>query len=104
MEESVYYRQHVFFCTDKRRHGVACSDFGSEAAKRCAKSLLSHHNMGGRGGVRVSGSGCLGRCSEGPVAVIYPEGVWYSYDNYGDVKKLVEEHLLNGNVVEDLRL
>jgi (2Fe-2S) ferredoxin len=49
-------------------------------------------------------AGCLDRCDEGPVAVVYPEGVWYTYVDQADVDEIVEEHLLNGRVVERLRI
>lgn len=68
--------------------------------KQRAKAL----GIAGPGGVRVNKSGCLDRCSEGPVAVVYPEGVWYTYADRDDIDEIVEEHLLNGRVVERLKI
>ena len=56
----------------------------------------------GQGKYRASKSGCLGRCSEAPVCVIYPDGTWYSYVDLEDVQQIIEKHLLNGEVVPNL--
>jgi (2Fe-2S) ferredoxin len=52
--------------------------------------------------VRVNKAGCLDRCAGGPVAVVYPEGVWYTVMDKNDVNEIVESHLKNGQVVERL--
>ena len=46
--------------------------------------------------------GCLDRCAAGPVAVVYPEAVWYTYLDMSDIDEIVESHLKNGQVVERL--
>lgn len=69
-------------------------------AKRRLKALGLH----GPGEFRVNRSGCLDRCSEGPVAVVYPDAVWYTYDDVDDIDEIIDEHLLNGHIVERLRL
>ena len=46
--------------------------------------------------------GCLDRCAAGPVAVVYPEGTWYSYVDANDVDEIVESHLKNGKIVHRL--
>jgi (2Fe-2S) ferredoxin len=58
--------------------------------------------LAGSGDVRVNKAGCLDRCSAGPVAVVYPEGVWYTYVDKADIDEIVESHLKNGQVVERL--
>jgi (2Fe-2S) ferredoxin len=57
-----------------------------------------------RGNIRVNTAGCLDRCSEGPVLVIYPEAVWYTYVDQEDLDEIIEEHLLHGRVVERLKI
>jgi (2Fe-2S) ferredoxin len=54
--------------------------------------------------VRVNKAGCLDRCAGGPVAVVYPEAVWYTYVDRNDLDEIVDSHLLQGRVVERLRL
>jgi (2Fe-2S) ferredoxin len=58
--------------------------------------------LAGPGEVRVNKAGCLDRCAGGPVAVVYPEGVWYSYVDTTDIDEIVESHLKNGQVVQRL--
>ena len=56
----------------------------------------------GAGKVRVNKAGCLDRCAGGPIAVVYPEAVWYTYVDEQDIDEIVESHLKNGKVVERL--
>lgn len=54
--------------------------------------------------MRVNKAGCLDRCAGGPVAVVYPEAVWYSYVDAADIDEIVDSHLKNGQVVGRLLL
>ena len=54
--------------------------------------------------MRVNQAGCLDRCAGGPVLVVYPEAVWYTYVDHADIDEIIESHLQNGQVVERLRL
>ena len=54
--------------------------------------------------IRINKSGCLDRCELGPVMVIYPEGIWYSYKNLDDINEILESHLINNKVVERLKI
>jgi (2Fe-2S) ferredoxin len=54
--------------------------------------------------VRVNKAGCLDRCAGGPVAVVYPEAVWYTYVDQQDIEEIVRVHLKCGEVVERLVL
>ena len=49
-------------------------------------------------------AGCLDRCAEGPVMVIYPQAVWYTYIDKDDIDEIIEEHLQNGRIVERLKI
>jgi len=69
-----------------------------------AKQRSKELGIAGPGGVRINTAGCLDRCEEGPVVVIYPEGIWYSYVDREDVDEIIEEHLLQGKVVERLKI
>ena len=69
-------------------------------AKQRSKDL----GIAGPGGIRINTAGCLDRCEDGPVIVVYPEGVWYSYVDQEDVDEIIEEHLLHGRVVERLKI
>jgi (2Fe-2S) ferredoxin len=98
-----YYQRHIFFCTNERQNGDACCAQHNAAAafERC-KSQVKAAGLSGPGQVRVNKAGCLDRCAAGPVAVVYPEAVWYSYVDNGDIDEIVESHLKNGQVVQRL--
>lgn len=100
-----YYRHHLFFCTNQRTDGSACcQNFDSLAMRDYAKQRSKELGLAGPGGVRVNTAGCLDRCQEGPVCVVYPEGVWYTWVDREDVDEIIEEHLRHGRVVERLRI
>ncbi len=100
-----YYKRHIFFCINQRENGeAACSDHNAKGAFDHCKAAVKKANLNGPGQVRVNKAGCLDRCAGGPVAVVYPEGVWYSFVDDHDIDEIVESHLKNGQVVERLRL
>ncbi len=101
-----YYKHHVFFCTNKREDGtVCCQNFNAQSMRDYVKKRCKELGIvGGAGSVRVSTSGCMNRCAEGPVAVVYPDDVWYTYVDEQDLDEIIEEHLLHSRAVERLRI
>ena len=100
-----YYRHHVFFCTNLRADGSACcQQFGAQAMRDYVKQRVKALGLAGKGGVRINTAGCLDRCAEGPVMVVYPEEVWYTYVDQEDLDEIIDEHLQNGRVVDRLRI
>ena len=100
-----YYRRHIFFCTNLREDGrPCCQDAGAAEARAYAKQRIKGLGLAGEGGVRVNTSGCLDRCAEGPVAVVYPEGVWYTYVDKEDIDDIVDQHLARGKEVKRLKI
>ncbi len=73
------FRRHIFVCTNKRDGRPACEDHGAKDALARMKEAVNALPAAEREGVRVSSAGCLGRCAQGPVAVVYPAGEWISY-------------------------
>lgn len=100
-----YYQRHIFFCLNQRDNGENCcaQHHAQEGFERC-KSRVKGEGLAGPGGVRVNKAGCLDRCAGGPVAVVYPEAVWYTFVDDADIDEIVESHLKNGRVVERLLL
>ena len=98
-----YYERHIFFCLNQRSNGEACcaDHHAQQAFDRC-KSQVKSAGLAGPGKVRVNKAGCQDRCAAGPVLVVYPEAVWYSYVDDSDIDEIVESHLKNGQVVERL--
>jgi hypothetical protein len=103
LNPSPYFERHIFFCLNERKNNEACcAQQGAQAAFDHCKSKIKQLGLAGPAQVRVNKAGCLDRCSAGPVAVVYPEGVWYSYVDLSDIDEIVESHLQNGQVVERL--
>lgn len=100
-----FYQYHLFVCSNRREDGKpCCAQFGSIQAKEHLKRRAKEAGIHGAGRVRINSAGCLARCDEGPVIVVYPEEVWYTYVDQQDLDQIFEEHLLAGRVVERLRL
>ncbi len=98
-----YYQRHIFFCLNERSNGEACcAQHAAQAGFDRCKQRVKDAGLSGPGQVRVNKSGCLDRCAAGPVAVVYPEAVWYTYVDAFDIDEIVESHLKNGQVVERL--
>jgi (2Fe-2S) ferredoxin len=100
-----YYRHHMFFCTNERDQGrKCCQDADATEMVAHAKQRTKELKLNGPGKARISASGCMDRCGLGPVIAIYPEAVWYTYAGPADIDEIINEHLVNGRVVERLRL
>ena len=98
-----YYGRHIFFCLNQRKGSEeSCANHqAQESFDRC-KSQVKAAGLSGPGKVRVNKAGCLDRCAGGPIAVVYPDAVWYTYVDRHDIDEIVESHLKNGKVVERL--
>ncbi len=103
--QEAYYARHIFFCLNERKSGeAACAQHQAQEGFDHCKRQIKDAGLSGPGQVRVNKAGCLDRCAGGPVAVVYPEGVWYTYVDTHDIDEIVESHLKQGKVVERLRL
>ena len=101
-------RHHVFVC-----RGTSCSAVGSaEVIAAFEHELLSRGIMFGkekkgknpRGSVVLTECSSVGFCAIGAAVMVYPDGIWYAQVRASDVAEIVEEHLINGRVVERLAL
>lgn len=100
-----YYQQHVFFCINQREAGAACcNNFNAQELRDYAKKRVKSLKLDGKGKIRINNAGCLDRCNEGPVIVIYPGETWYTYIDKEDIDEIIEEHLKNGRIVERLKI
>ncbi len=98
-----YYQRHIFFCLNERKNGEeCCAQHAAQAGFDRCKQQVKAQGLSGPGLVRVNKAGCLDRCAAGPVAVVYPEAVWYTYVDAHDIDEIVESHLKNGKVVQRL--
>ena len=101
-------KRHVFVC-----NGKSCSAVGSAEVKAAfareleARGLRQGKESKGRnplGEIVLTDCSSVGFCSIGTAVLVYPEGVWYAQVQAEDVKEIIEEHLVKGNVVERLAL
>ncbi|MDR0776590.1 MAG: NAD(P)H-dependent oxidoreductase subunit E [Azonexus sp.] len=100
-----YFTHHVFICCNQRDDNEQCCNaIGGTDAFTYAKDRIGALKKNGAGAVRINKAGCLGRCDSGPVMVIYPEETWYSFIDRDDVEEIIQEHLLNGRVVDRLKI
>lgn len=105
MKDQAYFQHHVFFCINERDDGRACcADRNAQALQEYAKKRLKTLDMNGPGKIRINKAGCLDRCDEGPVLVVYPEGIWYTYIDEEDIDEIVDSHLIAGKPVERLKI
>jgi len=89
------FRSHVLVCT-----GGGCIASGALAVSAAFTEELQRHGLADE--VQIVETGCLGPCAVGPVALVYPDGVFYQNIKVPDVAEIVEEHLLKGRVVPRL--
>jgi (2Fe-2S) ferredoxin len=101
-------RHHIFVCT-----GKSCSAVDSAAVKAAFEEELKSRGLQfgtekkGRnpnGSVVLTECGSVGFCAIGAAVMVYPEGVWYAQVRASDVAEIVEQHIVNGKVVERLAL
>jgi (2Fe-2S) ferredoxin len=102
-----FYDRHVFFCVNDRGPDAdrpSCNRCGSARVRDYAKKRIKELGLAGEGKVRINKAGCMDRCEQGPVCVVYPEGTWYTYVDEVDVDDIIESHLVNGRPVERLKI
>lgn len=99
------FKHHLFFCLNKRNNGENCCDqHNAFALFEYAKNRVKELGLNGPGKIRVNKAGCLDRCNDGPVMVIYPEGIWYTFIDTEDIEEIIQSHLIQGRPVERLQL
>lgn len=104
-----HFQRHVFFCTNQRANGESCCNaLGAselrQYAKTRVKELAGQTPSGALCHTRINSAGCLGRCELGPVMVVYPDAVWYTYIDQDDIDEIIDQHLVLGKIVERLQV
>lgn len=100
-----HYSHHVFFCLNRRDDGrECCAARDAERLQAYAKDRIKQLGLSGPGRIRVNKAGCLDRCELGPVLVVYPEAIWYTYVDEKDIDEIIDSHLVGGKPVERLML
>jgi (2Fe-2S) ferredoxin len=72
--------------------------------QKYAKQRIKALGLNGKGKIRINKAGCLDRCDEGPVIVVYPDAVWYTYVDRHDIDEIIDSHVVHGRVVDRLKI
>ena len=93
-------RRHIFLCAEPTEAKCCSREAGTEAWNYL-KKRLTVLGLNGPGGVCRTRANCLQVCMEGPVAVVWPDGVWYRGCTPAVLERIIQEHLVGGRIVEE---
>jgi (2Fe-2S) ferredoxin len=97
------FKKHIFLCADQSQP-KCCSKEDSLIVWEHLKKRLDELGLSKQGGIFRSKANCLRACMQGPIAVIYPEAVWYHSVTCDVIDRIIKEHIIGGNIVSDYQI
>ena len=95
------FKRHIFLCADQTKPKCAPKEQGLASWGFLKQRLSELGLVGPQPLVYRSKANCLRICERGPIAVVYPEGVWYHSCTPAVLERIIQEHLVGGKAVEE---